>query len=52
VNRPDNVPRFHFAKFATYLPEKTTTLARWAEHLMAVVTGQVGNVVPLRAMTG
>jgi integrase len=33
----------------TYLPEKTDALARWAEHLQAVVTGNASNVVPLRA---
>jgi hypothetical protein len=33
----------------TYLPEKTHALARWAEHLQAVVAGNAGNVVPLRA---
>ena len=34
---------------ATYLPEKTAALARWAEHLEAVVKGEPAKVVPLRA---
>jgi hypothetical protein len=34
---------------ATYLPEKTAALARWAEHLQAVVTG---NPVKSRAAAG
>jgi hypothetical protein len=33
----------------TYLPEKTDALARWAEHLQAVVTGNTSKVVSLRA---
>jgi hypothetical protein len=32
-------------KRATYLPEKTAALTRWAEHVRAVVTGQGGKVV-------
>jgi hypothetical protein len=31
------------------LPEKTAALARWADHLLAVVTGDASNVVPPRA---
>jgi hypothetical protein len=27
---------------ATYLPEKTAALTQWAEHLQAVVAGEVG----------
>jgi hypothetical protein len=33
------------------MPEKTAALARWAEHLQAVVTGTTAKVVPLRAAT-
>ena len=33
---------------ATYAAEKRAALARWAEHVMAVVTGAPSNVVPLR----
>jgi hypothetical protein len=34
---------------AAYLPEKTAALARWADHLMAVVEGNDSKVVALRA---
>jgi integrase len=34
---------------ATYLPEKTAALARWADHLEAVVKGEPAKVMPLRA---
>jgi hypothetical protein len=34
---------------ATYLPEKTAALNRWAEHVQAIVTGKPAKVVPLRA---
>jgi hypothetical protein len=34
---------------ATYLPEKTAALARWAERLMAAVAGEPGKVAPIRA---
>jgi hypothetical protein len=36
---------------ATYLPEKTAALSRWADHLLAV-TGEPAKVVPLRPATG
>jgi integrase len=36
---------------ATYLPEKTAALNRWAEHVQAIVTGKPAKVVPLRAVT-
>jgi hypothetical protein len=35
-----------------YLPEKTAALNRWAEHLLATVTGKPAKVVPLRAGVG
>jgi integrase len=33
---------------ATYLPEKTAALTRWADHLQSIVTGKGGLIVPLR----
>ena len=33
----------------TYVGEKRTALARWAEHVLAVVEGRPSNVVPLHA---
>jgi hypothetical protein len=36
---------------ATYLPEKTAALAKWANHLEAVVKVEDSNVIPLRSVT-
>jgi hypothetical protein len=36
---------------ATYLPEKTAALTRWAEHLLAVAADEPAKVVPLRPAT-
>lgn len=36
---------------ATYAAEKRQALARWADHVMALVAGQPSNVVPLRRET-
>jgi hypothetical protein len=46
--KPD---RLLVSAFRLLLPENTAALARWAEHLQAVVAGEPAKVVPLRAAT-
>jgi integrase len=36
---------------SSYEPEKVTALARWGEHVMAIVEGRESNVTPLRSVS-